>query len=854
MKWIETPKGRRLLTKPIRGGRVDVTFGLVALAALLLAAPADAAPKPNLSVRSLAKPPAEVEAGKKFPLKVTVANGGPGSAKPSSVGFYLGWDDQLEFGKVASLGKLATPKLARGKSKKGKPKLKVPADAPLGEPLLLVACADDTSKVLESKEDDNCRAASDPLVANVPLDAIGLIELEYDEGDIDLDEAALFLAYASTGDPRLPGRFGDAAETYDSDALRKVAANWNDLTAQTQADLDPFFSPPIYREGSRRSAGARRGPLDPGCVPGAGLPPVPSEDWDSIDTALFRIWYVVDDAQSHAAATAVAAAADNVYDYETTLWRVPISDAGQPCNGGDGRTDVYMKGLGGAKAQVIPFPPGETSRPAWVWMNPGSFSGNGYRDGFAHEFAHVIQLAYDYAKGPPPGFAGNLEYGWLEEATATWAIDFVYPDDNYEHEFAADYYSRRAWGTPLGECRVVGCGNGYRDYLYFFYLVNKLGDHTVMADIYSNTESMGSIEAVDGAAAFEDEWAEFALHNLNQGDYNDYSTWDPGLNFKLPVDDGSEKPHLDVKLHGLGTWKTPLPDADSLLPKEYDWVSFSFDDAVRKITLRDFGWGSNPPPPAEAKVMAWYELANGDFETEDLTGEDEKTFCFENEDEDIERLVLFYANGKPAPFLTDTDLADHPKPDGEIEANAACEWRPYSGSFSGTAAYTPAQIGGTINASWSGTVGLEPYDTEPPSGQGNYRVTSGALNYSFSGRIGGCDVSGSAAVGLPTFDMVPTNAMTIIPGDPDTYQLTIQIPIGEQADGTRSNCEEPEDEGEPFDFGMAAGFPAMVASSDPADGFNPLPVPANRVLSGSASGGGDGGTPAQTWTWNLSPG
>jgi hypothetical protein len=827
----------------------------------LLAPAADAAKKPNLQVKSLAKPPAEVEVGKKFPLKVTVANGGPGKAKASSVGFYLGWDDHLEFGKIASLGKLATPKLAKGESKKGKPKLTAPADAPLGEPLLLVACADDTSKVSEGNEDDNCRAASGPLQVKTPLDAIGLIELEFEEREIDLDEKALYLAYASTGDPRLPERFGDAAESFDSDALRKVAANWSDLTAQTQGTLDPLFSPPIYREeGSRRAARARRGPLpDPGCVPGAGSPPAPSTSWTSFDTTHFRIWYFTEDigspaspADSLAGASAVAAVAEHVYNQETALWRVPLSDAAQACNGGDGRIDVYMDQVGGAKAQVVPFPPGDTLRPAWMWIGPGNFSGNEFRDAFAHEFAHVVQLAYDYA------FSSG-EYGWLEEAAATWAIDYVYPGDNYEHRFADDYYSKDAWAEPLGHGGAFD-KIGYRDYLYLFYLSNKLGDAT-LGEIFANTEASASIAAIDDAAEFETEWPKFALHNLNRGDYNDYSVWDPGLNFKLPIDDSSAQPHLEVKLDGASELKTPLPgtpnpqNASSVQPKEYEWVSFSFpDDDVRKIILRDFGWTSNPtPPPAEAKVTAWYELANGDFVTEDWTGEDEKTFCRDKDEEDVVRLVLFYANGKPTAHLPSpesADIADHPKPNAEIEATDFCEYPPYSGTFTGSATYTPVQLGGTANATWSGNLQLEPDDPAQPY----WRMTTGVMNYSVSGHINDCDFTGSGAIGLPTSDMEPVNMLLFFPGDPDTeYQLTVPMPYAGTVTATNSGCEEPTDNGTTFDWFVNAGYPAMVSSTDPCC-FDPKPVSEGGVLSGSASGGGDGGTPAQTWTWNLQPG
>jgi CARDB len=723
--------------------------GVVAVAALWLAASADAAPKSNLRVSSLGKPPAVVEAGKKFALKITVANDGGGTARSSSVGFYLGYDAELAFGKAGSLGKLATPKLAKGKSKRGKAKLKVPSDAPVGQSLWVVACADDTSRVSESDEADNCRAASPSVKVTAPLDAIGRIQLEYDQGKINLDQGALYLAYASTGDKRLPKRFGKMAESFDSDALRRVAANFPALTPKTQRKLDPFFSPPIYGGGPGKSPAYARRNSPPLCFGGSGAP-TPSPGWTSVDTTHFRIWHPVGD---DADAIQVAAVAENVYDEETLLWREPLSDAGEDCNGGDGRTDVYIKRLGLEKAQVVPFPPGDSFRPAWMWINPGGLSGTEFRDVFAHEFAHVVQLAYHYAVSRTGGYHA-LEYGWLEEATASWAIDYVYPDDNYEHRWADDYYKEFAWRDPLGQGGSYYDHVGYRDYLFFFYLSNELGDG-ILANVLGATESNGSIAAVDAAlgSGFADRWQQFALHNLNQGDYNEYSTWDPGLTGKLPVDNGSEYPHLDVKLNGNHTVKTPLPGATEnqayvVHPKEYQWVSFSFDDAdVRKITLRDFGYTSSPdPPPPEAKVTAWYELANGEFHTKDWTGESKKTFCRDKAEEDVVRLVLFYTNGKPTPYLTSdgSGAAEHPKPGGEIEANdktttSGCPLPTrYEGTWTRTYTY-PAQDSFTETINGRATFVRDP--GFPPEVDGltsvHYYMESSSVTWTVSGSQSG---------------------------------------------------------------------------------------------------------------------
>src|SRR6266508_1571207 len=49
----------------------------------------------------------------------------------------------------------------------------------------------------------------------------------------------------------------------------------------------------------------------------------------------------------------------------------------------------------------------------------------------AHELMHAYQFAFK--------ISNCGDFRWFEEATATWAEDYVYPDDQDEHDYAGAF-------------------------------------------------------------------------------------------------------------------------------------------------------------------------------------------------------------------------------------------------------------------------------------------------------------------------------------------------------------------------------------------------------------------------------
>jgi|GEM_PF-412899 len=102
-------------------------------------------------------------------------------------------------------------------------------------------------------------------------------------------------------------------------------------------------------------------------------------------------------------------------------WRPPPSDYGR---GGDDRTDVYIKQLGGRRIYGYSAPEGGyQSSYAYMVMDDdyAEFGGpNAPRDLLqvtaAHEYNHILQFGYN-----------RLQDTWMLESSATWAEEQVYP-------------------------------------------------------------------------------------------------------------------------------------------------------------------------------------------------------------------------------------------------------------------------------------------------------------------------------------------------------------------------------------------------------------------------------------------
>ena len=374
-----------------------------------------------------------------------------------------------------------------------------------------------------------------PVMLNTPLPSSEtLIRSAEERGEIDLETSLLYQFYAMVSDDRLPHRFrGDDSLVKDSQVPVHTVLQLDQLSPAGRQALEPFLRPPAYTDSwyeARRSSGSqglKQNDPDPELPPCVNL----ADGWTSIERSGFKVW-LSDPTQMAMAEAIIEALNDTIRPkLHDLLGVVPLNDANMDCNGGSDSYDIYLLSneiMGGVLGVVAPVDVKNTTDcklPTFMMINDGlpltSTESETLSTTLAHEYMHTMQYSY--------ALSNCTDYGngdWIE-ATAEWAIDFVYPNDNVEHGWAEIYLAgnnrfNKDWGHRYDKI-------GYAAYLLPFYLVRQANDPALIArmfeawltDVYY---TRGVDTVIEGG--FAQRWPEFALYNLNHPPYNLYQQWD----------------------------------------------------------------------------------------------------------------------------------------------------------------------------------------------------------------------------------------------------------------------------------------------------------------------------------------
>ena len=123
-----------------------------------LALPSVAMARPDLQVRAVSTPSLQEAPGSRMTASATVRNAGDRTARPTRLGFYLSRDRRKGRGDF----RLRPRPLVRARRPRSRARLLRTLTVPRGVPpgnYALVACADDTRRVRERRERNNCRSA-----------------------------------------------------------------------------------------------------------------------------------------------------------------------------------------------------------------------------------------------------------------------------------------------------------------------------------------------------------------------------------------------------------------------------------------------------------------------------------------------------------------------------------------------------------------------------------------------------------------------------------------------------------------------------------------------------------------------
>lgn len=571
----------------------------------------------------------------------------------------------------------------------------------------------------------------------MPPTSIDLIEQALGNGTIDAETALIYEVYAAFGDPTLPAEYrGD----YSTNPLQgefimsKVADEWPSLSAETQAALEPFFVPPAFpgswtdkfdstsQTASSASSGFTLSPLIQQESLGTSYPvpsPVPKEGWvpngklPGGNDAPVVVWYRTEDPAGNNEANAILANIGTIWDKLHYLMKVePLDDTAFVNEYGiDDRIDIYIcyvpQLLESTKQSTTlgvdcTFAPDKCApAPSFIVLNPIYVTQDADLVGtLVHELMHAFQRSYSYAKG-------CSSYLWWWEATAEWAVDYVYPtavppvttayeaDKNPEWSRLPAFFTHAS--SPLDDATEVdGVELYYSRYVFPFFLwhmYGAVGDSNVIRNIFINDGSLDSLTAIDttlkqmGCGGLEKVWPLFEEYNWNRPPLQYYKDWDNiqrGMkteDFALPsiVKDyqyyNSVYNNIDLSGQPEQTYKIVPSDVEHLAAKYYD---FRFDDDNSRsfVFLNGFSYHMSSGPAAfdflqTSQAYRWDISSNGntthtvpgasvralvdiggDWEWRDWTDKPYVFFARDTTAERIQELVLVFSNSNTQSDIT----------------------------------------------------------------------------------------------------------------------------------------------------------------------------------------------------------
>jgi len=401
-------------------------------------------------------------------------------------------------------------------------------------------------------------------VPPLPPSAFDKIDDALNDGQIDAETALLYKTFAVFDDSRLPSAYrsaniGGQASLF----MLEVIETYSTLSAQTQALVQPFFTPP-YQPGSWASLQTSQQQTITAAI-----------DWEYIPAAggKARVWYPRTNTDYKRKAGVIATAITNDFWAKMTdLMGEPVYDqAGvqnfvvfhKSRNGWDG---AYVPI--GAAGVTVPLRCSQT--PAIIYINPNypdrspAKGKTGLVEIAVHEFFHALQFSYPMMNDK------CSEYDWMAEATATWAEDFAYPDHDTEWEYAKAYLD--SVSEPIYDRTDL---RDYGLYLLPFFTTREHGS-MLMRYAWMNAGWMDSLQAFRGLANLNPDQVE-AL--FNQSPFSQYFFNKESMPYRVTPE--------DMKVIKASGGYQEYSMKDELYPGAMRFYHFYVDPTVRTLVFYD---------------------------------------------------------------------------------------------------------------------------------------------------------------------------------------------------------------------------------------------------------------------------
>lgn len=353
------------------------------------------------------------------------------------------------------------------------------------------------------------------------------------------------------------------------------------------------------------------------------------------------------------------------------------------------------------------------------------------------------------------------DYDWLREATATWAMDYAYPQANYEQDYATEFLDHP--DLPLED---TSANHEYGAYLLPFFLTH-LGSPELVRAIWDNAHSMNSLAAVDQVApntSFQDVWWYFAEMNWNRSPYgqiyqDDKLTYqlkpEGGLPVAITVPGGESIYKLDTPVDHLSAryYHYKFNDSSARLVTFFNGVNFGLtkepwtgsDYAIEDSSLNYASQELDPEQTKGASVMALVKIQGQDWTRQPLSGMQRKAYCRDKASQRLEELVIIVSNYEYQDRNYQLQL--HDQAPVLWASNVSC------GKWVGTSSYARVDHGVTETANASGVTYEDfvlDFSNESWYGQTYpqlmYKLTAANVSWRISGTDQfGCTHSGSGS-------------------------------------------------------------------------------------------------------------
>lgn len=472
-----------------------------------------------------------------------------------------------------------------------------------------------------------------------------LIRQALADGRLDQDTALVYRVFAAFSDERLPIPYRGRS-SHDSLVGAELVARYAELSPEHRAAVYPFTLPPPA-EGSWWALRDSQSPW-PDDAPPHLLPPptclAPFSErgpWIPLDSEHFRVWYSERwraDLGGQSAAAVLEALEDYLWPLLTGLMQsTPVSDAGQPCNGNDGRLDIYVLRFLGEYGSplTMPFPTDcHQPRAAYIVLPTADDDLDALLATTAHEFLHALQFSFpvlgecmDYLGGPL----------WFTEGTAVWAEGYAYPSLK---ERLRSLLTGGMWATPFdGLSSEAAAFARYRSYPFWKHLTEVHEEPDLIRQLF---EALAVFPEHGDALAhvlprgLELDFLDFAVQLLNEPPDDAWRSWlglegGPATSDIFPQLDGGALATsigaMSVNAFGVRYWHIE-PEDDARL--------FAFDNPIAEMQVPGL------------KLHAVRKLADGTLAAPlDWTAIDTPVLCRDDPSDDFASLYLLMTWADP---------------------------------------------------------------------------------------------------------------------------------------------------------------------------------------------------------------